>query len=317
MLKAKTQLDTVKLDQEKLEDCLERGEDPPSNLFRYIGGAEYSMVDDIGAVTKVGRCGPGFDNTCPTSQGMVISPTHYQPNIPAYSGMTAGVKPWEDLSRKGQLDPLPCGGSMNLSETVIQSALNGNVRLGGKLDLNTLQGLPNAIFAGAIDGFMSWLGCMQGVLFDALRNISTLVIPPTTQPIKFVDGTFSTPFDTIAYIPPGLNLQIDYLGGGASVSLPQGGSFVDRSGATISIAAGYSVQFFTDGTIRIYNGGKQVVGVYQVPLEGVPVLDPNGAIVIPKNTTIPVPDYGGVRHARLALYAARLDGQELDLLQGL
>jgi hypothetical protein len=293
---ADNKVETLDLNRQDLIDCLERGEDPQLR-FREMGGQGYKRAMGSGAQTTFGLCRPGFNDTCPNSQNINVRPGDMQGSNPLINNaLEPSVRPWEELLREGELDPTPCGASANLTDIAFSAINNNNVRLNGTLDLSN-NGLGNLIisfFMDLIEGFMNWLRCQDATLWNVISGVINLFIPPTEDSIALVDGVFEMPADGIAYLPPGMDLEINLPNGGATFNLPIGGSFTDANGNTITIDAGHTVSFNPNNTVTIEDEDGNEVSSHRLPSGGTAILDANGAVTVPAGTQIPAGSFGGV-----------------------
>ncbi len=256
--------------------CIERGGDPPHSWRPRAGaGIIESNTDKI----DFNLCAP-YKGGCRSSSGIqAVIPSGTPPgsNIPIIDSI-----PWKEIKES----KLPCGAVANLSQMALR-ALWGNVRFNtnvSSIDQAVQTGVTNASNA-ALSLINKHADCSNGIFWNLLNTVINLVVSSSHKRFIFdaSNSSFLSPLGSLITVPDNASLSIDLSSMGAEFDLPNGGSFIDINGKSITIGRNEIISFKPNGLV-VTSSGKR----YRVDPKQIVKMVPNGIIRIPEGSWIPI-----------------------------
>lgn len=271
-VRGKSLYDSYTVKVSDIEKCINEGYDPPVE-WRPGYGFRAAAGGGSSAVTFAGKC--PVDGKCPSATGSA-NPLPNAAPVPTQN--PALNLPPMNVPTTGKTPPLPCGGAAALNLTQI---INTGLSIGNNVRIGNVSG---AVSTG-INLARSFLSPCSGGWQSLIGNALNVILPAVPGGAAILNGNMPAPSGTILMLPPGMTIDMGV--GGGQIKLPDGGTFTDLQGLTITIPAGGGIISYTGNTVTLMDGSTVTVGSGNVTIKPGPG-GMGGGVILPDGITLPI-----------------------------
>lgn len=270
--------DTKEVSAAEIRKCIELGGDSYYQ-FRPESGKDIIENTGTGSTLDLNQC--GVDGVCLNANAERTEDFVAGAGPDENPNLNLPPIPWKDMKNP----QIPCGAVGGLAEIALQ-AIWGNVRI--QLPSGA-SNLINSSLTNLVGNLFNKSDCQDGTFWGLLNNVISVILPNLGfNGSGFVfdmdNSTFIAPVNTYIAVPIQGEFIVDTSAGGASFTLPAGGSFNDISGKQVNLSAGSTVQFDPSGAVTTSTGQS-----YKIEPQAIVNLNPKGIVKIPEGAVVPVP----------------------------